>query len=84
MRKTVCVPSSLDKLLADFLRQRRGEQTFAEFSRKLGLSPATLYRLERCEQSVTLGRLQQIMARLNCGLADVFPTGAQWKRYRGR
>lgn len=84
MPKTFGVPSPLDKLLADFLRQRRGEQTFAEFGRKLGLAPATLYRLERGEQSITLGRLHQIMARLKCGLADVFPTDAQWKRYRGR
>lgn len=76
------MPSPLDKLLADFLRQRRGEETFVEFSRKLGISPTTLYRLERCEQSITLGRLHQILGRLKIGLADIFPTDAQWRRYR--
>lgn len=66
------MPSPLDKQLAQFLRKRRGEMTFAEFSRLTGLPPSTLYRLERCEQSVTLGRLHQIMTRLKCGLGDVF------------
>jgi transcriptional regulator with XRE-family HTH domain len=68
------VPSPLDKQLADFLRRQRGGQTFAEFSRKLGLPPSTLHRLEQCEQSVTLGRLHQITVRLKCRLRDIFST----------
>jgi len=36
----------LRKQLADFLRKRRGDKTFAEFSRKLGLSSSTLQRME--------------------------------------
>jgi DNA-binding Xre family transcriptional regulator len=55
-----------------FLRKKRGEQTFAEFSRKLGLPPSTLHRLESGEQSVTLGKLEQIMRRLKCRLSDIF------------
>jgi transcriptional regulator with XRE-family HTH domain len=66
------VPSPLDKKLAKFLREQRGEMTFAQFSKKLGLPPSTIFRLERCEQSVTLGRLHQILDRLNCSLDDVF------------
>ena len=77
MREKAAVPSPLDKQLADFLRRTRGQQTFAQFSRKLGLPSSTLYRLERCEQSITLGRLHQIMSRLKCGLADIFPTTAK-------
>jgi len=46
--------------------------TFAQFSRKLGLPPSTLYRLEMGEQSITLRRLQQIMNRLSCKLSDIF------------
>jgi len=34
---------------------------------------STLHRLEQCQQSITLGRLQQIMQRLKCGLPDIFP-----------
>jgi transcriptional regulator with XRE-family HTH domain len=74
------VPSSLDKQLAQFLRRRRGDQTFADFSRKLGLPPSTLHRLEACEQSITLGRLHQIMARLKCDLTDIFPSGGKSSR----
>jgi hypothetical protein len=43
-----------------------------QFSRKLGLPRSTIFRLENCEQSVTLGRLQQIMDRLKVKLSDIF------------
>jgi hypothetical protein len=66
------VPSPLDKKLAIFLRKQRGEDTYAHFSRKLGLPRSTIFRLENAQQSVTLGRLQQIMDRLKCSLADIF------------
>jgi transcriptional regulator with XRE-family HTH domain len=72
MPQNDCVASPLDKELGDFLRRMRGGQTFAQFSRKVGLPPSTLYRLERCEQSITLGRLYQVMVRLNCGLQNIF------------
>ncbi len=66
------MPSTLDKQLAKFIRGQRGDMTFAQFSKKIGLPPSTIFRIENCEQSVTLGRLQQIMAKLKCSLADVF------------
>ena len=62
----------LEKKLAAFLKKQRGESTYAAFSKKLGVTASTLYRLEHCEQSITLGRLQQIMDRLKCNLWDVF------------
>lgn len=65
-------PSPLDKKLAAFLKKQRGEMSFAVFSKKVGFSPSMLFRLENCEQSITLGRLQQIMDRLKCSLDDVF------------
>jgi len=46
--------------------------TFSQFSRKVGLPVSTIFRLERGEQSITLGKLQQIMDRLKCGLHDIF------------
>lgn len=64
--------STLDKKLAKFIREQRGELTFAQFSKKIGLPPSTIFRLENCAQSITLGRLQQIMKRLKCTLGDVF------------
>ena len=66
------VPSPLDKKLAKFVREQRGEMTFAQFSKKIGLPPSTIHRIENGEQSATLGRVQQIMTKLKCTLADVF------------
>lgn len=65
-------PSPLDKKLAAFLKKQRGELSFAAFSKKTGFSPSMLFRLENCEQSITLGRLQQLMDRLKVGWKDVF------------
>jgi transcriptional regulator with XRE-family HTH domain len=67
------VSASLENQLGRFLRARRGEMTFARFSKKLGLPPSTLHRLEQGAQSITLRGLQQIMRRLKCGLQDIFP-----------
>jgi transcriptional regulator with XRE-family HTH domain len=63
----------LDTQLAEFLRKRRGKTTYAQFARKLGITPSTLFRLEHAQQSITLGRLELIVARLKCKLGDVFP-----------
>ena len=68
-------PSLLDKKLAKFLKEQRGEMTFAAFSKKTGLPRSTLFRLENGEQSITLGRLQQIMDRLKVDWQDVFGGG---------
>ena len=72
--------AQLDKHLGTFLRKTRGDLTFAEFSRRTGLPPSTLHRLESGEQSVTLGRLQQLMVRLRVRLADIYP--AEWLHRR--
>jgi transcriptional regulator with XRE-family HTH domain len=69
----VAVSASLENQLARFLKERRGDLTYAEFSRKLGFPPSTLHRLEQGSQSITLRGLQQILRKLKCGLADVFP-----------
>ena len=64
---------TLDNQLAIFLRKKRGEITYAAFARKLGITPSTLFRLENCQQSITLKTLQQILDRLKCSLTDIFP-----------
>jgi DNA-binding Xre family transcriptional regulator len=66
------VRNTLERQLASFLRKKRGDMTFAQFSKKIGLPVSTLHRLEQCQQSITLGRLQQIMTRLKCKLSDIF------------
>jgi hypothetical protein len=57
---------------ASFLKKRRGEMSFAQFSKLTGLPASTLFRLEQCEQSITLGRLHGVMKKLKVGLGDVF------------
>ncbi len=64
---------SLEQQLADFLRKKRGEETYAAFSRRTGLPASTLFRLEQAQQSVSLGKLEQLLRRLKVKLKDVFP-----------
>src|SRR3954464_1748537 len=66
------VASELDEKLAAFLRKKRGEMTYADFSRKVGLPKSTIFRLEQLQQSITLGRLETVMQRLKCTLDDIF------------
>ena len=63
---------SLDKQFGRFLRERRGDASYAVFARQLGISASTLYRLETGEQSVTLGKLEDILGRLKMEMRDVF------------
>jgi len=68
----VDVRYQLRKQLAEFLRKKRGNQTFQQFARKLGLSDSTLQRLEMMEQNVTIDTVEQIVNRLRCTVSDIF------------
>ncbi len=63
---------TLDQQLASFLRRKRGEMPYAAFARKLGITASSLFRLENCQQSITLKTLQQLMERLKCSWPDIF------------
>lgn len=63
---------SLQKQLSRFLREKRGDLTYPEFARKMGLAGSSLHRMEMGTQNVTLKTLEQIMKRLNCTMADIF------------
>lgn len=67
------VRSSLDKQFGQFLRKKRGEMSYAQFSRKTGLTASTLFRLENGQQSITLKKVEQVLTRLKCKLSDAFP-----------
>jgi DNA-binding Xre family transcriptional regulator len=58
--------------LAEFLKKKRGDQTFQQFARKMGLSNSTLQRIEVMEQNVTLDTLEHIIDRLRCRASDIF------------
>ena len=68
-------PSDLDKKLATFLRKRRGEMSFEKFSRLTGMPPSSLFRLEQCQQSLALKRLDRLLKRLKVSIVDVFGDG---------
>jgi len=63
---------SLSVKLANRLKSLRGQQTQGEFARKLGISRATLNRLESATQNVTLKTLEQLTKSLKCSIADLF------------
>jgi DNA-binding Xre family transcriptional regulator len=62
----------LRKRLAEFLKKKRGDQTFQQFARKMGLSDSTLQRIKMMEQNVTIDTLQHIVDRLRCKVSDIF------------
>ena len=63
----------LDRQLANFLRKARGNLSYAEFSKKVGLSHTTLHRVEHGEQRLTLDKLETVLEKLKIRLKDVFP-----------
>jgi DNA-binding Xre family transcriptional regulator len=71
-RSVWLVASSLQKQLARYLRTRRGDLSYPEFSRKTGISASSLHRMEMGEQNVTLKSLESLMKRLNCRITDIF------------
>jgi len=75
-------PTKLDLLLAAYLKKQRGEKSFAAFSKETGLNASTLFRMERGDQSITLGRLNDLLKKLNASLEDVFGETAKRKLTR--
>ena len=60
------------ELLAKNLKVRRGNLTQEAFARKLGISRATLTRLESAAQNTTIATLEQIAKALRCEIGDLF------------
>lgn len=49
--------------------------SFAQFSRITGMPPSSLFRLEQCEQSLALKRLDRLLKKLKVSVVDVFGDG---------
>ena len=47
--------------------------SYAQFSKKTGVSHTTLHRLELGEQHLTLDKLETVMNKLKIKLSDIFP-----------
>lgn len=60
------------EILARKVRTLRGGATQTVFARKLGISQATLARIESGEQNTTIKTLQQICKALRCDVAELF------------
>ena len=63
---------TLAERLAQNLKTRRGNLTQEAFARKLGISRATLTRLESASQNTTINTLEQISKALRCDVCELF------------
>lgn len=63
----------LGKRLAKGLAQIRGEESQNQFAKKLGISNATLNRLENKVQNISLATIEKLCRNLDCDVADLFP-----------
>ena len=61
----------LPQCLAENLRALRGNRTQEAFARKLGISQATLTRLESAAQNTTIKTLGQIANALRCDVSEL-------------
>ena len=61
------------KRLSKFLKQKRGETTIREFSRRVGLSKTALNNLENQSQNVTIDTLEHLCKVFRCQIQDLFP-----------
>lgn len=46
---------------------------YAQFAKRMGISAATLHRIEMCNQNVTLDMLETIQERLKAAMSEIFP-----------
>jgi len=65
---------TLEERLAENLRHRRGQMSQRDFAKKLGVSVATLNRVENGQQNVSLKTLSRLCKRLKCDVHDLFHT----------
>jgi len=63
---------SLARILAQNLRKRRKDLSQKEFSKKLGISRATLTRLENAGQNTTIQTLETIIHSQRCSIGELF------------
>lgn len=70
--QTLPVSFKFRKRLGQFLRKKRGEMTFVEFGRKIGISASSLQRIETGQQNVTIDTLERLVTRLKCGTDEIF------------
>lgn len=66
-------PGSLRRRLARGLARFRGDVSQNQFAKTLGISNASLNRIENGVQNVSLATIETLCRRLKCDVADLFP-----------
>jgi transcriptional regulator with XRE-family HTH domain len=64
---------SLDAQLSKFLREKRRDLSYIQFSKKVGISATMIHKLENGDRHITLRKLETVMAKLKIKLGDIFP-----------
>ncbi len=62
----------LSEKLAKNLKKRRGDIPQGQYARKLGISQATVTRLENAAQNTTINTLEKITEALKCDISELF------------
>lgn len=69
----------LEQKFAEFLRQARGDMSYVEFGRRLGVSKSTLHWAENVRGRVSLKLVEEVARKLKVSLVDVFGDAATVK-----
>ena len=64
-------PGKLIKNLANNLKRLRADRTQTDFAKTLGISQASLNRLEQGLQNVTLLTIELLCQKLNCSVSKL-------------
>jgi plasmid maintenance system antidote protein VapI len=73
---------TLDQALSEFLKEQKGNGSYAVLAGKIGIAESTVYRLITGEQSATLTRVEQILRALGKSPQEIF--GEETTRRRTR
>ncbi|MFN7139488.1 MAG: helix-turn-helix domain-containing protein [Limisphaerales bacterium] len=63
---------TLDQQFAAFLRKQRGELSYEQFGKKVGLRKSSVFKFEQGQQSASLRTVQKVLDRLKANSDDVF------------
>lgn len=59
--------------LANFVKEKRGNENLRDCARRWGMSKDTISRIEKEQQNVTIDTLEHLCKVFNCEITDLFP-----------
>ena len=62
----------LNKRLANFIKDKRGNLSYMQFEKKYGISSSSVSRIESEEQNVTLKTLEDLCIAFKCDVGELF------------